>query len=153
MTQNGTNNDSKEMVSLVESDPPQFSEPRLSVNSTQKENKSKTKGTFECEICSVRFMKVTIAKIPDNIVSIITLQRGMLLCHITKTHPLTPKRHFASLTGTVKHEDKVWLCPYCERRYLSSGKRREHIKKAHPGEPIPESLFIFIMSFMSVESC
>jgi len=62
----------------------------------------------------------------------------MLLCHITKTHPFTPKRQFSSLTGTVKHEDKVWLCPYCERRYLSSGKRREHIKKAHPGSQIPE---------------
>lgn len=49
--------------------------------------------------------------------------------HITKTHPQTSKMDFRSLTDTVKFEDKRWMCPYCDRRYLSSGKRREHIKK------------------------
>ena len=62
----------------------------------------------------------------------------MLLCHITKTHPHSSKMDFSSLSsGTVKYEDKRWMCPYCDRRYLSSGKRREHIKKAHPDQEIP----------------
>lgn len=95
---------------------------RLSANKPVQQI-SKQTGKFECEICSVKFMK-----------------RGMLLCHITKTHPTASKGQFRSLTDTVRHHDKVWLCPYCDRKYQSSGKRREHIKKSHPNCVIPPSI-------------
>ena len=64
----------------------------------------------------------------------------MLISHIYKCHPGHDKSTFRALSGTIKHEEQNWLCPYCERKYLSSGKRREHIKKAHPDQPIPPSI-------------
>jgi len=70
MEKKGLKNDLKEMVSLVESNsgaaPPHFSEPRINPP-PQKENKNKNKGSFECEICSVKFMKVINTIISDII--------------------------------------------------------------------------------------
>ena len=64
----------------------------------------------------------------------------MLISHIFKHHPTANKREFSSLSETIEHEEQNWLCPYCNRKYLSSGKRREHIKKSHPGKEIPPSI-------------
>jgi len=64
----------------------------------------------------------------------------MLISHIYKCHPGHDKSSFPVLSGTIKIEEQHWLCPYCDRKYLSSGKRREHIKKAHPDKPIPPSI-------------
>jgi ribosomal protein L37AE/L43A len=64
----------------------------------------------------------------------------MLISHIFKCHPGHDKSTFQALKSTIQHEEQNWLCPYCERKYLSSGKRREHIKKSHPNKAIPPSI-------------
>jgi len=58
----------------------------------------------------------------------------MLILHLTKTHPEIDISTCKILKVEMFEEEKNWMCPYCDRKYLSSGKRREHIQKCHPNK-------------------
>ena len=71
----------------------------------------------------------------------------MLILHLTKTHPEIDIDKCKILKVEMFEEEKNWMCPYCDRKYLSSGKRREHIRKCHPNK------YVISMSDSGLKTC
>lgn len=116
---------------LCESCPSRFaSEEHLNRHMSEKHRKRQPASgnltyKYPCPGCKTGFMK-----------------RGMLILHLTKTHPEMDIDKCKILKVEMFEEEKNWMCPYCDRKYLSSGKRREHIRKCHPNKELPPTLLI-----------
>lgn len=78
---------------------------------------------FKCEECEVGFRR-----------------RGMLISHIMKRHPGADTDTNEQLNRPVYKIVRKFQCPYCNKVYKSNTKRKSHVRKHHPSEPLPQSL-------------
>ena len=67
-------------------------------------------------------------------------RRGMLVNHLAKRHPEKPPQQVPELNLPILRPTRNYFCPYCDRVYKSSSKRKSHILKSHPGKPLPPQL-------------
>ncbi|XP_014244658.1 PR domain zinc finger protein 10-like isoform X1 [Cimex lectularius] len=77
---------------------------------------------YKCHICVIGFKR-----------------RGMLVNHLAKMHPEVPPESLPELNLPILKDNVYYYCQYCDKKYMSSTKRKFHILKAHPGEKLPLS--------------
>lgn len=66
-------------------------------------------------------------------------RRGMLVNHMAKIHPNVRIDSVHELSLPILKTERCFYCLYCEKVYKSSTKRKAHILKYHPGQPLPHS--------------
>lgn len=62
---------------------------------------------------------------------------GMLVNHLAKRHPDVRPDSVPELNLPILQTMKDYICLYCDKVYKSSSKRKQHVLKIHPGEPLP----------------
>lgn len=77
---------------------------------------------FQCERCCLGFRK-----------------RGMLAQHFARRHPEIPVESVQNLNVQYEKVISEFPCPYCDKSYKSSTKRKRHIKTNHPDDDVPQS--------------
>lgn len=65
-------------------------------------------------------------------------RRGMLVNHMAKRHPDVNVDTVPELTMPILQTQRFYYCQYCDKVYKSSGKRKLHILKNHPGLELPQ---------------
>lgn len=63
-------------------------------------------------------------------------RRGMLVNHLAKRHPDVSPDSVPELNLPILRTTRDYYCPYCDKVYKSSSKRKAHIQKNHPGAPL-----------------
>lgn len=66
-------------------------------------------------------------------------RRGMLVNHMAKLHPGVRIDSVHELSLPILKTQRCFYCLHCDKKYASSTKRKAHILKNHPGQPLPES--------------
>lgn len=66
-------------------------------------------------------------------------RRGMLVNHMAKRHPSVNVDTVPELNLPILKVERYYYCQYCDKVYKSSGKRKAHILKNHPGAELPKS--------------
>lgn len=77
---------------------------------------------YKCHTCLVGFKR-----------------RGMLVNHLAKRHPDVRPDSVPELNLPILRTTRDYYCQYCDKVYKSSSKRKAHIIKNHPGNPLPPS--------------
>lgn len=75
---------------------------------------------YKCQTCMLGFKR-----------------RGMLVNHLAKRHPTVTPSEVPELNLPILKTTKDFFCQYCDKVYKSSSKRKSHILKNHPGQPLP----------------
>lgn len=63
----------------------------------------------------------------------------MLVNHMAKLHPGVRIDSVHELSLPILKTQRCFYCLYCDKVYKSSTKRKAHILKNHPGQPLPQS--------------
>ncbi|XP_039272546.2 PR domain zinc finger protein 10-like [Styela clava] len=81
------------------------------------------KYVFKCLKCSIGFQR-----------------RGMFINHMIKKHPDINTNSIKELSYPILKSVLEFKCPYCDKVYKSSTKRKLHIQRQHPGSELPVSI-------------